>query len=105
MDWRLFLTLALLVWNLLVACLYLWDKGQAVKGAWRVPEARLLLTALCFGGLGAMVASHQIRHKTKKWYFHLAWWLGLAVLVISLYLIWLTESGNPTIEGGLFAPF
>lgn len=88
MDWRLFLSLVLLVWNLLVASLYVWDKRQAVRGQWRLPEHRLLLSALFFGGFGAMVASQLFRHKTKKWYFHLVWWLGLAVLLIGLYWIW-----------------
>lgn len=91
MDWHLLLTLVLLVWNILVGLLYSWDKYQAVRGRWRVPERRLLLSALFFGAFGAMMAGHMVRHKTKKWYFHLAWWLGLAVLLISFCFIWNKE--------------
>ena len=40
------ITLALLIWNLLVFLIYGIDKSKARRGAWRIPEKILLLLAL-----------------------------------------------------------
>ena len=69
------------------------DKRAAGTGARRTPE-RELLTAALFGGFGAWLGQHLLRHKTRKEPFrtelglvivlHLAgvtaivWWLLLA---------------------------
>lgn len=87
MTWRQFFHLVLLVWNLIVFFLYAWDKYRAVRGEWRVSEKSLLLMAVCFGGLGAGISAHLCHHKTKKWYFHLAWWLGSLFTLYLAYLL------------------
>lgn len=58
----------LLVLNLAAFVLYGLDKGKAKRGAWRIPEATLLLVAL-FGPLGALLGMELFRHKTKHWKF------------------------------------
>ena len=58
----------LLVLNLAAFVLYGRDKGKAKRGAWRIPEATLLLVAL-FGPLGALLGMELFRHKTKHWKF------------------------------------
>ena len=42
----------LIVWNLAAFCAMGWDKRQAQRQGQRIAERRLLLWALCFGGLG-----------------------------------------------------
>lgn len=45
------------------------DKKRAVRGAWRISEASLFLTALLGGALGCTLGMRRFRHKTKHWYF------------------------------------
>lgn len=45
------------------------DKKRAVRGAWRISEASLFLTALLGGSLGCILGMRRFRHKTKHWYF------------------------------------
>ncbi|MNH59880.1 hypothetical protein D3C85_1159200 [compost metagenome] len=70
----------LLVGNLIAFLLFWLDKEQARTGGWRISERSLLLAVL-FGGLGAWMGQHILRHKTRKQPF--ATWLGL---IASLYV-------------------
>lgn len=45
--------------------LFWFDKTQARDHGWRVRETTLLLAAL-FGGVGAWMGQHLLRHKTRK---------------------------------------
>ena len=45
------------------------DKQRAIRGAWRISEASLFLTALVGGSLGCTLGMHYFHHKTKHWYF------------------------------------
>ena len=45
------------------------DKKRAVRGAWRIWEAYLFLTALLGGALGCTLGMRHFRHKTRHWYF------------------------------------
>ena len=56
----------ILLMSLLTLVVYAWDKRQAIRGGWRVPEARLHLLELCGGWPGALVARQWLRHKTQK---------------------------------------
>lgn len=56
--------------------LFWFDKAQARDHGWRVSE-RTLLTAALFGGLGAWLGQHLLRHKTRKEPFRT--WLGAAL--------------------------
>ena len=52
--------------NLAAFVLFGWDKRCATAGARRIPEKTLLGLAAVGGGLGAVVAQHAFRHKTRK---------------------------------------
>ena len=59
------------------------DKKRAVRGAWRISEASLFLTALLGGALGCTLGMHCFHHKTRHWYFR----YGLpAILLLQLFL-------------------
>lgn len=74
-----------LVWNAVVFCLYGYDKLQAKRHAWRVPEKVLLLTGFFGGGVGALVGMEVWRHKTKHTYFWVINLLGLIWQLACLY--------------------
>lgn len=59
------------------------DKKRAIRGAWRISEASLFLTALLGGSLGCILGMQHFRHKTKHWYFK----YGMpAILVVQVLL-------------------
>ena len=82
------ITLALLIWNLLIFLIYGIDKSKARRGAWRIPEKILLTMALVCGGFGAWLAGIAFHHKTRKWYFKTIWFLGMVTTLVALYFIW-----------------
>ena len=47
------------------------DKKRAIRGAWRISEASLFLTALAGGALGCTLGMYHFRHKTRRWRFRL----------------------------------
>lgn len=57
------------------------DKRKAIRGAWRIPEARLFLCALFGGSLGSIFGMYTFRHKTKHWYFV---WGMPAILILQI---------------------
>ena len=65
--------------SLVTFLIYAWDKRQAVRGGWRVPEARLHLLSLVGGFAGAALAMALVRHKRQKLAFHLVVTLALAL--------------------------
>ena len=75
------IVLLLLAGNLLAFGLFWFDKEQARAGGRRLSERSLLL-AVAYGGLGALLGQHILRHKTRKQPF--ATWLGL---IFSLYVL------------------
>jgi uncharacterized membrane protein YsdA (DUF1294 family) len=82
----------LLVMSAVAFTAYAVDKLKAKRGAWRIPE-KVLLSMSCFGGaLGGYLAMHTVRHKTRKWYFHLINCLGLIWQVI--LLVYLLQNPN-----------
>ena len=58
--------------------LFWFDKRQARDHGWRVRESSLLLAAL-FGGFGAWMGQHLLRHKTRKEPFRTL--LGVVIVV------------------------
>ena len=64
-----FPALAILTISFITFCLYGIDKWKAQHNRYRISEKTLLLTAACFGGLGAFLGMRVFRHKTKHWYF------------------------------------
>lgn len=57
------------------------DKKKAVRGAWRIPEARLFLCALLGGSPGCILGMYTFHHKTRHWYFV---WGMPAILILQL---------------------
>jgi len=53
------------------------DKQKARKGAWRVPEATLLLLSALGGSVAMYLTMHLIRHKTK----HIKFMLGIPLII------------------------
>ena len=72
--------------NLAVFILYGVDKRRAKRNAWRIPEKTLLTATWLMGGVGACLAMHMLRHKTKHMRFvinaPLAAVVSLTVMVI-----------------------
>ena len=67
--------------------LMLIDKQKARRGAWRIPEATLIGTAILGGGIGAIAGMRLFRHKTKHPKFYLGLPAILAVQIISAIAI------------------
>ena len=77
----------LIVLSLITFFVYVTDKKKAQKGAWRVPEATLLLLSFIGGAVGGYAAMQLARHKTKKWYFHLVNIIGILWQEILLFYL------------------
>ncbi len=54
-----------------------YDKKQAKKHGWRVPEARIFMLAALLGGPGVLFGMFIFRHKTK----HLKFLFGIPCII------------------------
>lgn len=81
------LLLYLLLINALSFGLMLADKEKAKKNLWRIPERTLLTVAAIGGSLGATIAMHLFRHKTKHPKFFIGLPCILAVHIVLLILV------------------
>lgn len=72
----------LILVNALSFVLMLADKLKARRGAWRIPEATLLGSALLGGSIGAIAGMKLFRHKTR----HPRFCIGLP-LILALHVI------------------
>jgi len=68
--------------------LYAIDKMQAQARRSRIPEKTLYLSAFFGGSIGALLAMHLFRHKTKKLSFQLV--LALLILIEVGFVYWMT---------------
>lgn len=80
----------LLIINALGFWIMLADKRRAKRNAWRIPEARLMLTAVLGGSIGVLAGMYLFRHKTKHPKFTFGVPLILAVQVVIAVWILLT---------------
>lgn len=71
--------------NVATLALFGYDKASAQGKRQRVPERVLLVLALSFGALGALVGMVAFRHKTAKMIFQIKFWL---VVVVQALLVW-----------------
>ena len=63
------------------------DKKKAIRGAWRISEASLFLTAFLGGSLGCILGMRHFRHKTRHWYFKYGMpAIFIAQLLLALFL-------------------
>ena len=84
MKWFLLILAAV---NLFAFLLYGVDKAKAKKGAWRIPEATLLLAAALGGSLGALLGMELFCHKTKHLKFRVLVPLCLIVhIALGVYI-------------------
>jgi uncharacterized membrane protein YsdA (DUF1294 family)/cold shock CspA family protein len=79
-----------MVLSLMTFVAYAVDKSAAGKGAWRTRESTLHLLSLAGGWPGALVAQHQLRHKSRKASFRAVFWM--TVFLNCGVFIWLTTS-------------
>lgn len=86
-----FLSQAALIWlaaiNLTAFALMGLDKRKAQRGAWRISEKTLFLTALLGGALGGTAGMHLFHHKTRHWYFRFGFPLLLVLQLLAA--VWL----------------
>ncbi|MDI3522355.1 MAG: hypothetical protein PWP43_537 [Bacillota bacterium] len=82
-----YLGAALFFYNLVGGALMGWDKRQARRGAWRIPERTLFTLAFTGAALGILAGMYLFRHKTR----HLSFVLGIpAIIALQLgVLVWL----------------
>jgi len=63
------------------------DKHKAKKGAFRISEASLFVTALLGGSIGSVMGMLVFHHKTNHWYFQVCMPL-IALLQTAGVLVW-----------------
>lgn len=77
------LIIYLLIINIIGFVLMGIDKQRAIRGAWRISEASLFLTAFLGGALGCTLGMQRFRHKTKHWYFR----YGLPAITLVQFIL------------------
>lgn len=77
-----YVLLYLIIINALGFLIMLIDKQKAKKKKWRIPEARLMLTAALGGSVGTLLGMYTFRHKTK----HIKFALGVPAILIGQIL-------------------
>ncbi|WP_426034655.1 DUF1294 domain-containing protein [Cypionkella sp. TWP1-2-1b2] len=70
----------ILLANTLAYTAFAIDKSRAINAERRIPERSLLILATLGGWIGAKIAQHRLRHKTRKQPF--GFLLNLSVLII-----------------------
>ena len=80
----LYLSIYLVLINLVGFFAMMIDKGRAKRGAWRIPEKTLFTIAIVFGSFGVSLGMKQFRHKTK----HKSFVIGIPVIeVVQVILV------------------
>ncbi|MDG1286129.1 MAG: DUF1294 domain-containing protein [Rickettsiales bacterium] len=78
--------------TLITFAAYGWDKRQAQRGGWRVPEKTLHALTFIGGTLGALAGSKFFRHKTIKGAFKQMFVAVVIMQVIAVGLgIWISN--------------
>ncbi len=74
--------------TVLTFVLYAIDKGRAIRGKWRIPEATLLGCSIFGGAIGGLLGMYLTRHKTKHWYFRVVnLCFSVAYVIVIVWLI------------------
>ena len=77
-DWLPYILVYLAAVSLISVCITVADKIKARAGAWRIPEATLLLFSALGGSVAMYITMQLIRHKTK----HLKFMLGIPLIFL-----------------------
>lgn len=72
--------------NIAAFAVYVYDKRQAVKQKWRVPESTLIGIAV-FGPVGATLGMLIANHKTRKLKFKIVYVLLLIHIILIAVMI------------------
>ena len=81
---RMILLIYLVIINIVGFAMMGIDKKRAIRGAWRISEASLFLSAILGGSIGCILGMRHFRHKTKHWYFK----YGMpAILIVQILLV------------------
>lgn len=83
-------TIFLIIWLMSLAtfAVYGYDKHRAYYGKFRVPEAVLLLMAVCGGAFGALMGMLMFRHKIRKPLFYITVPLLVAAMVAGSFFLY-----------------
>lgn len=73
--------------NIVTFILYWKDKQAAQSNQWRTPESTLHLFSLCGGWIGALIAQHQLRHKSQKQEFRQIFWATVVIHIFVFILV------------------
>lgn len=79
-----FMAFTVIIGNLYVWFLFYWDKRNAKKNEWRIPEWRLIRATLLGGGIGAFFGMYISRHKTQ----HLKFQIIVNMSVVWQLILW-----------------
>ncbi|NMA93087.1 MAG: DUF1294 domain-containing protein [Clostridiales bacterium] len=79
----------LIIVNIVTFALFAIDKFIAVKNRTRIRNATLLGMAFIGGSVGALLAMHLFRHKTKRLSYTIG--ITLMLLIQAAALFWLRE--------------
>jgi uncharacterized membrane protein YsdA (DUF1294 family) len=80
-------TILIMVMSITTFTLYAYDKKCAKRHTWRVPEKTLLTFSLLGGAIGAFVAMHLLKHKTRHKTFRILVPVFLLIQTIILLII------------------
>ena len=90
--WLIILAVDVVLMSSVTLVIYAWDKRQAKKHGWRVPEKRLHVLSMLGGWPGAMLGQRWLRHKSIKTKFRLVYWLTVVVHIAIVagitYFVW-----------------
>lgn len=76
----------LLAINMVEIFLMYYDKHQARRRKYRVPEQTLLVLGILGGGIGGLISQQLFSHKIRKLRFYFFYLVGTFVAVAIIYL-------------------
>lgn len=88
-----YLTVYLIIMNIVGFASMGIDKSKARRHAFRTPEKVLFMIAIFGGSLGSTIGMHIFHHKTKHWYFL----YGMPAILVIHILIIAYLIGSPTL--------
>ena len=88
MNSIIFLTVYVIVVNVIGFALMGIDKHKAKVGAFRIPEGTLFVLAIIGGSIGSILGMYTFHHKTRHWYFVYGMPVILILQLLALFLLW-----------------
>ena len=89
--WKIIVISYLVIINITSYAMMGIDKQKAKKGAWRISEATLFMTAILGGSIGSILGMKHFRHKTKHWYFKYGM-PAILILQITAIILFVTHA-------------